>query len=53
MKVIAWIVMIWTIIGGIGLLAELFTGIDVETNLFAMLYMGLILYVAYPMSKRK
>lgn len=52
MKTLAWITIVITVLGGLNILAELVTGYDVETNVFALAYMALIVYVVWPQTQK-
>ena len=51
MKVILWIMIVIWFMAGISLLAELLGGYDVETNLFAVIFAGIQIYLNYKFVK--
>lgn len=52
MKVFAWIALVLTAFGGLYVVADLVQGIDTTTNIFALAYMLLLVYVIYPITKK-
>lgn len=52
MKVLTWIALIWTILGGLSVLSNLLGGYDIETNIFSMAYMALLVYVLWPVTQK-